>query len=178
MREYQELLTDLKRAINTKRNGKTAEDFKKCLRDLYEDFKTELSTKFLRTLVNSDRNGRQKTHRIRYLIRRAGLKTQRRNRYFGEWENQLYKKDIVEYEHTDGLQYLTSFNDVRHLFNEFMIVEDVRNKDNDFKSNKDKLVLRNAINKGGGVRVKDIREIEVFNFFRTHEKETFFFVII
>ena len=31
---------------------------------------------------------------------------------------------------------------------------------------------------GGGVRVKDIREIEVFNFFRTHEKETFFFVII
>jgi len=58
-----------------------------------------------------------------------------------------------------------------------MIIEDVRNKENDFKSDKDKLNLRNAINEGSGVRVKDIREEEVSNFFKTHEKEVLFFII-
>lgn len=167
----------LKNVINAKRNGNTAEDFKICLKDLYENFKIELSTKFLRTLVNSDRTNRQITNRIRYLIRRAGLKTQRRNRYFDDWANQHYKKDIVEYEHKKGLIYPTTFNDVRYLFNEFMIIEDIRNKENDWKSKKDKLNLRNAINKGSGVFVKNVREEEVSSFFKTHEKEVLFFIV-
>ena len=57
-----------------------------------------------------------------------------------------------------------------------MIVEDGRYKENDFKSNKDKLVLRNAVNKNGGVRVKDIREQKISNFFKTGGKQTFFFI--
>jgi len=174
---YAQVLKNLSRTINAKRNGNTAENFKMCLKDLYNNFKIELSTKFLRTLVNSDRTNRQITNRIRYLIRRAGLKTQRRNRYFDDWANQHYKKDIVEYEHKKGLVYPTAFNDVRYLFNEFMIIEDVRNKENDFKSDKDKLNLRNAINKGSSVYVKNIREEEVSNFFKTHEKEVLFFIV-
>jgi len=181
MTTYKQALMDLSKSINYNGNGRKKglnnnERFKTAILNLYENFKIELSTKFLRTLVNSDRNNRQKTQRIKYLIKRAGLKTTRRIKYFDDWAFQHYRKEIIEYEHTDGLIYPTTFNDVRYLFNDFMIVEDVRNKENDFKSDKDKLVLRNAINKCGDVRVKDVRETEVSNFFKTHEKQILFFI--
>jgi len=174
MRTYQEVLTDLKEVINTKRNKNTSESFKNCLKDLYDNFKIELSTKFLRTLINSDKNNRQKTYRIKYLYRKEGLKTQRRNKYFNGWDNKKRDVKIIEYEHTIGLIY----NDFpRHLFNKYMIIEDIKTKENDYYSNKDKLNLRNSINKGYGVQIKNIETQTIGNFFKIHNKEVLFFII-
>ena len=80
MRTYKEILTDIKKLLNKKRNKETAQDFKKCLYELVKNYKIVLSTKFLRNLISTDKNNRQKTQRVKYLITKAGLKRKRENR--------------------------------------------------------------------------------------------------
>lgn len=162
---YDGILKNLKEIINTKRNKKTPENFKNCLRELKDNFNFELSTKFLRNLVNTD-DRRKKTFRIAYLIRRAGLTTRRQNRYFDRWANQIRNIEVTEYQHTDGFIY-DDFP--RHLFNEEMKIKG---------ENENRLNLRNAINLNGGVKIKKIsvaRDVNIF--FKTHDgKEVLFFI--
>ena len=175
MRTYNGVIKNLRVLLNHKgRNGNgfnSQEQFLKLLTELKEDFNKEVSTTFLINLMSNKRTRTQKNQRIRNLTR--GLERQKRNRYTRELQVVKFDKDIIEYKHKEGVIY----NDFpEHLFNDFMEVEDFRNKKNDFRSNKDKLVLRNAINKGGGVCVGDVRTETILNEFMTTPRQTFNFI--
>ncbi len=175
MRTYNGVLKNIRVLLNHKgRNGNgfdSKEQFLKLLTELKDDFNKEVSTTFLINLMSNKRTRQQKNQRIRNLTR--GLSRQKRNRYTRELQVVKFDKDIIEYRHKRGVIY----NDFpENLFNEFMIVEDIRTKENEFKSDKDKLVLRNAINSGGGVCVEDVRTETIATEFMNTARQTFNFI--
>lgn len=95
MRTYNLILKDLKKCLNTKRDKITPQQTKNLLIELKPI--CLISTKFLRNLLNKSLDNRQKTNRIYYLLKNAGLITERQNRYFKSWITEKYKTDIVTY---------------------------------------------------------------------------------
>lgn len=178
MKAYEQNLNQLKKVLNNGRSKKGFNiglEFKAILKKLNDDFGKTYSTRFLRDLISLDKSNRQKSHRIKYLISKSGLRTQRQNKYNYGWIFQSWKTDINEYAHKEkGLIYCEF---PRHLFNKEMVIEDIRNKENDFKSNKDKLSLRNGINLGGGVYLKEVKTQQVSKFFKGNTKQVFFMII-
>ena len=166
MKKYEQTLNQLKKVLNSSRSKKGFNigfEFKAILKSLNDDFKQQVSTKFLRDLIDLNKLNRYKSHRVKYLISKAGLKTERQNKYKFDWIYQKWNTEITEYEHKkDGLIY-TGFP--RGLFNEEMILKD-----------EEKLNRRNAINKGGGVFIKDVRMQGVSRFFKGNTKQVFFMV--
>lgn len=77
MRKYIEVVDELKVCLNFRstnelkaKNNKQVFNF--CLCELKDDFKTDVSTKFLRGLVIGD--DKQKSNRVTYLLNQIGLK--------------------------------------------------------------------------------------------------------
>ncbi len=98
MQTYNELIENLSSCLNS--NYRTKEDkelFKQCLRELKEEYKTEISTKFLKSFLINDLDGIRKSVFIRDFLKNMGLKTERRIRDFSDWENQNSNIDILDY---------------------------------------------------------------------------------
>ncbi len=177
MNTYKSTLNNLTQIINNgrKRKGRSiGNEFKAVVRELHEQHGKDISTKFLRGLVSLEKSNRQKSQRITYLILKSGLKTQRENRYIFGWTSQNWRTDITEYAHKENGLIYCEFP--RYLFNEEMEISDIRNKENDFKSNQDKLSLRNGINKGGGVYIKNVTPQNIGKFFKANSKEVLYFI--
>ncbi len=163
---YEQTISSLKQVVNMGRSKKgqnIGEDFKTVVKGLYDNFGQEITTKFLRALVNLEKTNRYKTHRIKYLICKGGLKTRRQNRYINGWIFQKWRTDKTEYGHKENGLIYEEFP--RGLFDEEMILRD-----------EEKLSLRNGINKGGGVFVKDIKNQQVGKFFKGNSKEVLYFI--
>lgn len=99
MQKYANLIKNLTKVLNQNRSLKNQDigkEFKNILIDFKTYFKTELSTKFLKNLIKNKDN-RNKTYRLKYLLKISGLKTQKQNRYFKTPIAPNFKKDIVEY---------------------------------------------------------------------------------
>lgn len=160
---YQEAINGLKSSLEVKRDKDAGLKFKTCVSDLKNRFGQDISTKFLRDLMSDSLTQRQQTKRINYLMRRAGLKTERAYRNYSTDYIQSLKKDVVVYENTDGLIY-SGFP--RGLFNEEMT------------ANEEALNRRNAINKGGGVRVKEIKRISTAQENKSFSNEVLFMISI
>lgn len=163
---YKQTLNHLKQVVNFGRSKKgqdVGQDFKAVIKGLYDNFGKEISTKFLRALISLEKTNRYKIHRIKYLICKGGLKTKRVNRYPNGWIFQKWNTDITEYRHKENGLIYEGFP--RHFFNEEMNL-----------INEEGLNRRNAINKGGGVYVKDIKNQEVGRFFKGNSKEVLYFI--
>ena len=166
MKNYEKTLLNLKQVVNMGRSKKgfdIGEEFNFIIKSLNDEFGKEITTKFLRNLVSLDKSNRQKTHRIVYLLKKSGLKTRRQNRYINGWIFQKWRTDKTEYGHKENGLIYTEFP--RSLFNEQMILRD-----------EEKLSLRNGINKGGGVFIKDIKSQNVGKFFKGNSKEVLYFI--
>ena len=97
MNEYKQTLNQLKKVVNSGRSKKgfnIGMEFKTILKELNDNFGKQISTKFLRALISLDKSGRQKSHRIKYLICKGGLKTKRQNKYNYGWIFQNWKTEI------------------------------------------------------------------------------------
>ena len=79
--EYQEVINGLQEVLNTSRSKTTIKDFRHYIQVLKDDFEVLVSTKYLRNLINGQ-DDRQRTYKVRYLLRESGLKTQRGLRMF------------------------------------------------------------------------------------------------
>ena len=102
MRAYFKIESDLKELVNSgrsKKGEKKGEKFKALLTEFKTDYKKELSTFFIKNLMDSINDNRKKTHKLAYLLRLANLKTKRLNYYFDSWGNQQYQTDIIDYKH-------------------------------------------------------------------------------
>lgn len=205
MKEYQEIIIDLTRVLNNKSfngKGKIKELFKDSLRDLARFHGIELSTKFLRGLITSGKNNRQKTYRLSYLLRNAGLKKRKQNRYFNLWENQIRDIDVIEYAHKEGKkiyyeecvltdiekQQLTEIEEVKRAYGIELVkyplifseISEQKRKGHN-PTLPERQNLRKAINSNGnkgteGVYIKNVGTAkDVNNFFKTTEKEVLIF---
>jgi len=191
MQEYQEVITEITRILNNNsRNGniKIADNFKTALRDLAINNGIELSTKFLRNLISNDKTNRQKTIKIRDLLKRTKLKKQKRNRYFPVWVNKCRVVDVIEYAHKkNGVIYPEPCKLSEQEEQQLKEIEEVKTAYGielypyPLMALKERQARRNAINSNGngkteGVYIKDIRSQNTSNFFKAHDKQTYFFI--
>ncbi len=185
MREYFKVENSLIELVNSGRAKKgqdKGKELKALLTEFKTDYKKELSTLFLRNLIQNLTN-RQKTFRVAYLLKKANLKTYRKNYYFDNWANQNYKTDVVEYRHKkNGLIYENDCVLSEDETEQLRVINLVKKHNNIDLFNKPLNDLsirqsrRTAINKEGGVFIKDIRVQNIGNFFKTTEKKTFFMI--
>ena len=98
MRKYIEVTDEMSICLNFRStNEQKAKDnkqvFNSCLCELKDDFKQDVSTKFLRGLVIGD--DKQKSNRVTYLLREIGLKNRVKvtDSYFYECPK-MHEKDI------------------------------------------------------------------------------------
>lgn len=186
MREYTQVLEDLKAVVNqgrSRKNQHIEEEFKAILKELYNGFNKEISTKFLRALIYSKKSNIQKSQRVKYLIMKSGLKTKRRNRYFKGWMLQKWKTDLIEYAHReDGLIYYGNLSYTEEEAQQEAQIKEVALKngielynraEEDFNRRQN---LREAINRGGGVFIKDIKPQTIGKLTKPQQKEVLFFV--
>lgn len=106
MREYNQILQSLSTELNHKGRSKKGydrqEEILNLLRELKTSYGIELSTYFLRGLLNDDLTNRQKTQKIADLIR--GLEKETQEKYFKEDELVKYRKEILEYGYKKGFE--------------------------------------------------------------------------
>jgi hypothetical protein len=107
---YNKVLTDLENSLNGTLNKDNSKVFLKSIKTLKEDFKKNISTRFLRDLMKSTPN-REKTRRINYLLRKSGLTTKKTLREnFKEWVLNSYITEIKSYAfNQEGQVYLKDF---------------------------------------------------------------------
>jgi len=179
--DYNENLEILSNILNSKTHINT-DDFKACLKTLKDTFKQEVSTKFLRGLFIGKTN-RQKTKRLNYILKKSYLTTERRIKFFKEWKSEKHNKEITEFQHTNGVIYsvpceltdaekqqLSEIDAVKNSVG----VELVRHAENDLN---ERQRVRNAINKGGGVSVKNCYvEHDIGNTYIGNTQEVFYFI--
>jgi len=93
-REYMQIVNDIKEILTTKKRAGTATRF----RELIEEIRQYhgVTTKWLKGLMEGI-SERQKTYRIKYLLKRAGLKTVKTYRYYNELNNHTWLGEIVDY---------------------------------------------------------------------------------
>jgi hypothetical protein len=92
---YIEVIEDLKDSLNNiKKDSK--EVFINCIKELKENFNILISTKFLKNLIK-DKENRQKTKRINYLLKECKINTNKISRFFKEWFCYKYKVDIFNF---------------------------------------------------------------------------------
>lgn len=110
MMTYNKVLTDLENSLNGTLNKDNSKVFLKSIKTLKEDFKKNISTRFLRDLMKSTPN-REKTRRINYLLRKSGLTTKKTLREnFKEWVLNSYITEIKSYAfNQEGQVYLKDF---------------------------------------------------------------------
>jgi len=90
---YSELINCLKIAVNSRQQQQLLKDSLKELKSFYG---VELTTAFLRNLIDSDDN-RIKTNRIFYLLRSSELKTEKIYKYSRFLDFIKFKVDVVDY---------------------------------------------------------------------------------
>ena len=114
MQTYMQVVDTLGECIN--KSYKTKEDkelFRECLRELSQEYKTEISTKFLRGLISNSLNERQKTYFIKNFLKSLGLKTERRIRFYNEWINQTGHVEVISYkEDKEGNVFIKNSEDI------------------------------------------------------------------
>lgn len=162
---YEECINGLISVLNSPRDKGNIENFKLYLSILKNDFNKEVSTKFLRNLIEGDKTPRQKTKKISYLLSNSGLKTEREIRNFKEWCFNKYQTEITEYRHDKNTFIYKDFP--RGLFNKEMTL-----------INHEALNRRNSINKGFGVAVSNVYNIQVSREFIKHDKEVLRTILI
>jgi hypothetical protein len=97
-RTYINLIDNISEVLNSK--YKTKEDkelFISCLRELKEEYKTEISTKFLKSFYEFSLSNKEKTYLMRNFLSSLGLKLERKIRFFSSLGNQTYKAEIIDY---------------------------------------------------------------------------------
>ena len=96
---YTELIENISCCLNSSyRTKEDRELFKQCLRELKDEYKKEISTKFLKEFMPKNLSNHEKTYLIRNFLRSMGLKTERRTRDFSNWANQVLSTDKTEYD--------------------------------------------------------------------------------
>lgn len=185
MREFFKIENDLKELVNRGRSSKgehKGEQLKALLQEFKRDYKRTLSTKYLKNLIKGLDN-RQKRNRVAYLLKLGGLKTTRQLRHYNEWANQQYKTEVVEYAHDKNTKIYPEdcilTDDEEKQLNELNQIEE-QNEIKLFNRAEENLTerqrIKDAINRGGGVRVVDVRVQSVGNFFKVGGKEVLFMV--
>ena len=185
MRAYKRTIEDLSEVLNRSRSKKEqdiAEEFRSILKTLYEGFKIEVSTKFLRGLIKNP-NNLKKSQRVKYLLRKAGLKTYRRNRYFKGFVLQKWRTEIKEFKHIEGKAiYKRNLSLTEEEARQIFEIKEVEKKtgvelyskaQEDFNKKQN---IRTAVNLGGGVAIAGIRNQNIGRFFRSNQKEVLFFI--
>ena len=186
MKNYQSTINNLTQILNNGRSKKgqnIGEEFKQVVKELHDGHGQSISTKFLRNLVNLEKSNRQKSLRVNYLISKAGLKTERNNRYIFGWTSQIWNTYATEYAHNEnGLIYqdeLTLSEDEQKQINQINEVKQKHNielfsiAESEFNERQQR---RTAINKGGGVYIKEVKPVQVGKFFKANSKEVLFFI--
>ena len=186
MRTYKKTLLNLKHIVNSGRSRKgqnIGQEFKGVVKELNDDFGQDISTKFLRALISLEKSNRQKSHRIKYLICKGGLKTRRQNRYLNGWIFQKWNTDITEYAHKEnGLIYFKDLSLTEDEARQVLEINEVKNKsgielnqpaEENLKHRQNR---RTAINKGGGVYIKDVKNQQIGRFFKSNSKEVLYFI--
>lgn len=98
--KYIEVVKDIKICLNNRSKNRHKEiykNFRDSIKILRDDFKIQVSTKFLRNLLNSDLTTQQKTIRLKNVLRKSGLKTEKKVRSWRGFIYQSYKTDLIEY---------------------------------------------------------------------------------
>jgi len=182
--EYIKCIEGLRETLNKKRDKQTSEKLINFLGILKNDFGKSVSTKFLKNLMGNERSNRQKTYRMSYLLRKANLKTTRKNRYFRNWINSTWKGTITEYGHNDKPIYKNPCElsePEQEQLNQIKGIENICGialfpkplKDLDERQHR-----RNGINKGGGVFIKNFYSQTFGREARANKKEVLYFVVI
>ena len=182
--KYIQVLNGLSETLNTKRDKKTPEKMVYFLKILKNDFGKNLSTKFLKDLL-VDKTNREKTKRISYLLRRANLKTERKQRFFREWVNNKWRGDITEYAHSkNGTIYKNECvlsDSEQEQLNAIRGIEEkhgVALYPTPLKNLEERQHRRDIINREGGVFVKNCYSQTFGRECRQGKKEVLFFVVI
>lgn len=106
MRQYQQIITDLSTELNHKGRSKKGynrqEAIIKLLGELKNNYTIELSTFFLKGLLNNDFTSKQKTQRIADTIR--GIEKELRQKHSKNLEFVKYKKEVFEYGYKKGFE--------------------------------------------------------------------------
>lgn len=179
--EYIQVLNDLRTSINQKHKKVL---FLECLKSLKYNFGQEVSTKFLRDLCEV-MAFRKKTYRISYLLKANKLKTEKRTRFFKGWDLNKGIIEIVEYKHnTKKIPYIDKCELTTEEQQQKRELQEMNNKTgiNIFSRAEESLSLRqnlrDAVNIGGGVFIKDVKNQEVSSLFIRNHKEVLNFVKI
>lgn len=102
MREYSLIVGDIQTLLNkngrNKKGYNAQEHFLNLLKELKQDYKMELSTKFLFNLFNSEIPASKKRMKLRNLLR--NVETRKEGRFYRGLEVLNYKTEIVEYKHS------------------------------------------------------------------------------
>lgn len=110
METYLELENNIKEAVN----GTADRDFIQSLRDLKNNFGFELSTKFLRALVDGTK--KEQSQRVNYILKTSGIKTRREIRYLTIDTCSKYKTDVVYYAYNkDNKAYIQEIKEIEVL---------------------------------------------------------------
>jgi len=182
--KYIQVLNGLQNTLNTKRDKKTPEKMVYFLKLLKNDFGQEVSTKFLRGLL-IEKTPREKTKRISYLLRRANLNTERRQKFFSEWVFSKYQTEITIYAHSKKTKvYNSSFElseNEQEILNQIQEVEDkngVALYPKPLKDLEERQHRRDIINKEGGVIVKDCYKQGIGREGKANNKEILKFILV
>lgn len=90
---YEEVIQFLKWALESK-NTDNGEHIKQAIQILSDGFGKEITTKFLKNIVGNIKN---KNQRITYLVKKAGLKYLRINRYYSEMVSSISQRKQMTY---------------------------------------------------------------------------------
>ena len=123
MQKYGEIIESLSSVLNSDyRSKEDKELFKQCLTELKEDYKTEISTKFLKQFITKDLEGIRKSVFIRDFLKGMGLKTFKRYRGFSVWENQtshIYKTEYIINKKGDVVENSNIYQEIGKLVKDF-----------------------------------------------------------
>lgn len=183
---YKNTTDELKQILTTGRSKKGQNigiKFRAVVKKLNDNYGQNISLKFLRALFPSEYGNRQRTKRINYLIKKGGLKTKRIQRIFRGWIFQKWNADITEYQHTKGFIYKDSCvltDDEQEQLRVIALIKENNNVEIYPQAQHDlteRQRVRNAINRDGGVRIKDVRVQEVSKCFIGNQKEVILSIV-
>lgn len=176
--EYNEVIGNLKRSINCKGLNQMFADSVKILKD---DFKEDVSTKFLRSLSDLD-DTRKKTKRVSYLLRQCGFKTKRALNMFKvrgvishnaeviTWGAVKKEKPFKEIGLTE--QEKSQIRQLKEIQNETGI--SLFNHAEEESQNRQKKT--DAFNIGGGAVIRDVKVVRVGSYAVLNRGEVLFMI--
>lgn len=111
--KYIECLDELKLVLNTPRDKDKIKKFN----DLIEQFNhmgKSITTKFIRGLLSSKLDNRQKTKRISYIVSKSKFKIERITKDIKKWMGSSWNTDIQDFSYSKGF-ILTEYDRINQL---------------------------------------------------------------